>query len=94
MMTYVSSELAPYFRDGLLYLPPKTVTLLVEAGLDNHIGQAALHGLNLNDQRQQIAIISQTLETALEQLEEDSQEFRALAAPETQFMLTGRRAHV
>jgi hypothetical protein len=94
MMTTDSKEFAPYYRNGLLYLPPKTVVLLVEAGLDKTIGQAALHGLNLNDHRQQIAMISQALEMALAQLEEDSSEFRTLNAPDTQFMLTGKRARV
>jgi hypothetical protein len=89
-----SKEYAPYFRDGLLFLPPKTVALLIEAGLDKNIGHAALHGLDLNDHRQQIAVISTTLEMALEQIEEDSSEFRTLAAPDTQFMLTGKRTRV
>jgi hypothetical protein len=93
-MTTDTREFAPYYRDGLLYLPPKTVALLLEAGLDKTIGQAALHGLDLNDHRQQIAIISQTLESALQQLEEDSSEFRTLNAPDAQFMLTGKRVRV
>jgi hypothetical protein len=90
-MTTSSQEFAPYFREGKLYLPPKTVALLVDVGLDKHIGQAALHGLNLNENHQEIALISRILENALEQIEEDSQEFRTLTAPETQFMLTGKR---
>ncbi len=89
-----SKEYAPYFRDGLLFLPPKTVAMLIDAGLDKHTGQAALHGLDLNDHRQQIAMISKALEAALEQIEEDSSEFQTLAAPDTQFMLTGRRTRV
>ncbi len=87
-----TKEFAPYYRDGLLFLPAKTVDLLVDSGLDWQIGQSALQGLNLNDNREEIGLISKALENALEQLEEDSREFRALHASETQFMLTGKRA--
>lgn len=89
-----TKEFAPYYRQGLLYLPPKTVDLLLDAGLDQQIGEEALHGLNLADHREEIAVISKALENALEQLEEDSREFRVLKGPETQFILTGKRAQV
>ncbi|MBZ0283958.1 MAG: hypothetical protein K8L97_24680 [Anaerolineae bacterium] len=87
-------DYAPYFRNGRLYLPAHTVTLLTDAGLDKGIGNAALNGLALDDQRDQIALISKALEIALEQLEEDSQEFRALTSPDTKFLLTGKTASV
>jgi hypothetical protein len=87
-----TQEYAPYFREGMLYLPPRTVELLMDVGLDKQIGHAALRGLNLDDHRQEIALISRILESALENIEEDSQEFRALTDPETQFMLKGKRS--
>jgi hypothetical protein len=87
-------EYAPYFRNGLLYLPEKTVALLVDVGLDKAIGDAALNGLALDDHREQIARISQTLEQALAQMEEDTHAYHALTSDETQFMLTGRPANV
>jgi hypothetical protein len=89
-----TKDLAPYFRNGLLYLPAKTVALLVDAGLDKNIGYAALHGLSLSDQRAQIGLISQALEKALSELETNTVEYSALNSPETQFMLTGRRVAV
>jgi len=83
-------DYAPYFRNGLLYLPQKTVTLLVDVGLDQAIGAAALGGLALDDHRDQIARISQALESALAQMEEDTQAYRALTSDQAQFMLTGK----
>jgi len=87
-------DYAPYFRNGRLYLPQKTVALLVDVGLDQAIGQAALSGLALDDHRDQIARISQALESALAQMEEDTQAYQALASDEAQFMLTGRPSRV
>jgi hypothetical protein len=83
-------DYAPYFRNGLLYLTEKTVTLLTDAGLDNTIGQAALNGLALDDHRDQIAKISRSLEQALAAMEEDTQGFNILSSDETQFLLTGK----
>jgi hypothetical protein len=87
-------EYAPYFRNGRLYLPEKTVALLVDFGLDQGIGEAALHGLALDDHREQIALISQSLEQALAQMEDDTQAYHALSSGEAQFMLTGKPTNV
>jgi hypothetical protein len=87
-------EYAPYFRNGRLYLPEKTVALLIDVGLDKAIGDAALNGLALDDHREQIALISQSLEHALAQMEEDTQAYHALSSGEAQFMLTGKRVNV
>lgn len=84
-------DFSPYYRNGKLYLPHKTVQLLIDAGLDECLAQAALNGLAL-DERDHIARIHQALEQALQTMEEDSQEFRALTSEETQFILTGRTA--
>ncbi len=89
-MTTSANDYAPYFRNGLMFLPEATITLLIEAGLDAQIAQTARAGLNLGEQRAQIAIISRALETALEEMEESSHEFRALSGSDTQFMLTGK----
>lgn len=87
-------EYAPYFRNGLLYLPEKTVTLLVDVGLDQTTGDAALRGLALDDHQEQIARISQALEQALAQMEDDTQAYHALTSGEAQFMLTGKPTNV
>lgn len=90
MATLNSRDYAPYFRNGLLLLPEKTVDLLISAGLDDAVGKAALKGLNLVDDREEIAIISKSLEGALEKLETSSDEYHVLNSDETSFMLTGK----
>ncbi len=83
-------DYAPFFRDGKLYLPEKTASLLIEAGLDAAIARAAKTGLALDDHRKQIAQINAILETALARMEEDTQAFQTLSSDETRFMLTGK----
>lgn len=85
-----SYEYAPYFREGLLYLPPKTVTLLCDAGLCDEAAEAALNGLALDDDRELIGQISNALETALAQLAESSPVYQVLHSQEVEFLLTGR----
>jgi hypothetical protein len=46
--------------------------------------------LALDTDRQRIAEINRTLEVLLADMEEDSQEFRALTSEDAQFILTGR----
>ena len=86
------NDFAPYFRNGRLYLPQKTVTLLTDAGLRTQIANNALNGLDLVDNRDQIALINQALETLLGGIEENTQEFRALNSEESRFLLTGKPA--
>lgn len=83
-------DFAPYFRNGRLYLPPKTLVLLTDAGLNVEIAQTALNGLDLVDHGDQIALISQALESVLETIEENTREFRVLNSDETRFLLTGK----
>lgn len=87
-------DYAPYFRNGLLYLPSATVELLVEAGLERPLAETALRGLALDDHKAEIAQINRVLETALAQMEEDSQEFQALTSDEAHFLLTGIPANI
>jgi hypothetical protein len=87
-----SQTYAPYFRNGRLYLPEKTVALLIDAGLKREVAEAALGGLALDTNRQQIAEINHILEIMLTDMEEDSQEFQALTSEEAQFLLTGKPA--
>jgi hypothetical protein len=85
-----SQEFAPYFRNGMLFLPQATVNLLLDVGLDPRVGQAALRGLALDDHKDLIAQISQALEEVLGRMEEDTQAFQVLSSGETQFLLTGK----
>lgn len=89
-MTESMWDFAPYFRNGLLYLPQRTVDMLVMAGLDATIGQAALHGLALDDHKVEIGQINRALELLLSEMEEDTQAFQTLSSNDTQFMLTGK----
>jgi ribosomal protein RSM22 (predicted rRNA methylase) len=85
-----SQEFAPYFRNGMLFLPQATVRLLLDVGLDPQIGQAALKGLALDDHKDIITQISRALEEVLGRMEEDTQAFQVLSSGETQFLLTGK----
>jgi hypothetical protein len=91
-MVLNSQDYAPFFHDGLLYLPEKTIALLAAAGLDSRTAQAALHGLALDDDRVLIGQISNALEKVLGQVAEHSQAYQALNSRETRFLLTGRPA--
>ena len=62
-----SRELAPYFRDGLLYLPEKAIELLKSVGLSATILEASRNGLALEDGHN-IAEISIAMEQLLERL--------------------------
>lgn len=85
-----SNDYAPYFRDGLLYLPEKTVRLLIDYGLDPEEASGALHGLALDDDRLLIGRISKLLEDIMGHVAENSQFYRELNTHEAQFILTGR----
>ncbi|MEZ4669032.1 MAG: hypothetical protein R3E39_14090 [Anaerolineae bacterium] len=87
-------DVAPFFRNGRLYLPMKTVEMLTDVGLSAEISQNALNGLDLADHREQIAVISKALETLLENMEENTREFHALNSSETRFLLTGKPSPV
>lgn len=91
-MSINSHDYAPYFYNGLLYLPEKTVTLLVDAGLDESIAESALNGLALDDDRALIGKISQALERVISQVAEDTRAYQELNTQRTHFLLTGRAA--
>jgi hypothetical protein len=91
-MVFNSQDYAPYFRDGLLFLPEKTLALLVEAGLDVEVAYVAQRGLALDDDRALIGEISATLERVMGQIAEGSQAYQELNTHETYFLLTGRPA--
>lgn len=63
-----SSEFAPYFLNGRLYLPLTTIDMLVSFGLHPGLAQAALQGLDLVDHREAIAAINATFEALLEDM--------------------------
>ena len=62
-----SNELAPYFKDGSLYLPEKAIELLDRAGIDRSVLDAVRLGMAL-DNTTEIAAISQAMEELLSNL--------------------------
>lgn len=78
---------APFFRQGRLFLPQNTISLLIDHGLDIAIAHSASDGLRLDDDRAKIGIISNTLEMVLEQLVE-TEIYDQLNSVETRFMLS------
>ncbi len=87
-----NEDYAPYFSNGLLYLPPRTVKLLIKTGLDKEVAASALKGLALDDDRELIGMMSNLLERVLEHVADNSEAFQQLNSPETQFMFTGKPA--
>lgn len=85
-------DYAPFFHNGLLYLPEKTIALLLDAGLDAETAEAARNGLALDDDRALIGEISHTLEQVISQVSEDTQAYKQLNTQEAHFLLTGRAA--
>lgn len=88
------ADFAPYFRNGRLYLPQNTLTLLTDSGLETSIAAVASDGLDLHDHKNQIAIINKVLEKALAKLETSNPAVHALTSAEAKFLLTGKPASV
>ena len=82
-------SLAPYFRNGLLYFPEKTVTALLEVGLDWHVGHRAISGVSL-DEHDCLEQISESIDVLLSHVDVTSPFFDALLSDDAYFMLTGK----
>ncbi len=80
-------DYAPFFREGLLFLPPLTVEMLITSGMEQHRAEAALYGLALDDDRELIGQISNTLERVLESLTMGHPAFDQLSTEASRFML-------
>ena len=87
-----TSPLLPYYRNGLLYFPEKTVEALVAAGMTQSVAQAAQAGLALDDDPK-MDEVRRIVQVMLAQSAPDSAVHAALSDPETQFMLTGKPAY-
>jgi hypothetical protein len=81
-------KLAPYFRNGLLYVPQKTIDALVNVGLDNDTAARAIMGLQLDDV-DSLHQLSEAIDELLNLVEVDSPMFEALTSDESYFILTG-----
>jgi hypothetical protein len=88
-MTAEMLSLAPYFRNGMLYFPEKTINALMEVGLEWQIGHRATRGISLDD-AESLRKLSQAIDTLLTQVNCDSPFFTALTSDEAYFMLTGK----
>lgn len=82
------TRLEPYFQNGLLYFPQRTIDALVAVGLDWRIGRAAIIGLAPDD-RSALDEIHQAVQIALAALEPGTPLHSALTSDTTWFMLTG-----
>jgi hypothetical protein len=85
-------DFAPYYRNGRLFIPARTLTMLREVGLDERISMKATRGLDLTSQRDEVAVINQAMENLLSHLAEDTLAFEVLTSPTTRFYLTGKPA--
>ena len=85
-MSYINY--APYFRDGLLYLPKVTNQLLVTSGFDQQSTQDAINGLRLDEDKSKIAELNDQLSQLIETLDEGSVIKGQLTSPEVQFIFT------
>lgn len=85
-------QLKPYFYDGRVVFPEKTIKALVEVGLDRHTGLAAARGLSLDD-RTSLDAIAKAIRALLRQVSPEHPLYSALENPDTWFMLTGKAAH-
>ena len=91
-MNNETSPLLPYYRNGLLYFPEKTVEMLLAAGMEQSVAQAAHEGLALDDDRR-MNEVRRVVQVVLAQSPAESAIYAALSNPETQFMLTGNPAY-
>ncbi len=82
-------SLAPYFRNGLLYFPARTIQALSEVGLDKKTAHQAELGLSLDDD-QSLEELSCAIDDLLSQIDSTSPFFSALTSDEAYFMLTGK----
>ncbi|HLV36084.1 MAG TPA: hypothetical protein VKY59_13250 [Spirillospora sp.] len=82
-------SLAPYFRNGLLYFPERTIQALIEVGLDPYTARRAMQGLSLDD-TSSLNTLNQTVDALLAQVDSSSPFFSALASDEAYFVLTGK----
>ncbi|MBZ0295797.1 MAG: hypothetical protein K8L99_24780 [Anaerolineae bacterium] len=92
-MSQMAKQFAPYFRNGLLYFPVKTVDILVMAGLDQQTGWMLQNGLSLDDQVR-IDQIRKAVELVTLKAKDGSALHMALTSPEARFMLTNMSAQV
>lgn len=67
-MRSYTQEYEPYLRNGMLCLPEKTVSILVEAGLSNQVAESARRGLFIEDSGR-IAEITESLMALLYAIE-------------------------
>ncbi len=83
-----SRRLEPYFRNGLLYFPQRTIEALLAVGLDQNISEKALRGLALDDVHS-LTQLSQAIQVFVGQVERETAIAGALTSEESHFALTG-----
>lgn len=79
---------APYFRNGMLFLPQRTVSALLDAGLSRPLAEHALLGIPLDD-RINLDNLSKAVFNLIIDMDPQHPLVGALANEETYFALTG-----
>lgn len=82
----MATKYAPYYRQGLLCFPDKTLNLLVESGLDAELAKLAHHGLHLDVDHDFIIAINHHMATVLPSLDREIQ--AELASHDVEFMMS------
>lgn len=78
-MVAFNHEYEPYLCDGMLCLPEKTVRIMLQAGLNPQIAEAARRGMILEDPTR-IAEITEAIKQLLTDIERRSWQFSGWAA--------------
>jgi len=79
---------APYFRNGLLYIPRETAQLIHITGLDADLATDATNGLRLDDDSQKIAQLNLQLQELIAGLDDQPAIQAQLSSSEVQFIFS------
>ena len=79
---------APYFYNGLLFIPTETAKLIQSAGLDTQATTDATRGLRLDEDSEKISQLNFQLQELIEGLNNESIVKSQLTTPEVAFMFS------
>lgn len=85
-MSYVNY--APYFRDGLLYIPQATAKMLIEAGYNSPLNNNATNGFRLDEDNEKIAQLNQQLQELIAEMDDTSAIKVQLTSSEVKFVFS------
>jgi len=79
---------APYFYNGMLYIPRETAKLIHSEGLDTQVTIDATRGLRLDDDSQKVSQLHFQLQELITGLDDESVIKSQLTTPEVAFMFS------